>query len=153
MIDAAGNFLVNGDGTVMDTHKQIREHISALSDGELSSNDVELAFAALQSADGQHTWNTYYRIGDMLRAEATPALSPMFSARLAARLAAEPPPGSGRRSARPDGMTGRRPGLSASTPGALPASAASAAESTGSAAKLPEAQAVVKPKPAVVNVS
>ena len=37
MIDAAGNFLVNGDGTVMDTHKQIREHISALSDGELSA--------------------------------------------------------------------------------------------------------------------
>lgn len=77
----------------MDTHKKIREHISALSDGELPASDLELAFAALQSADGQAAWNTYFRIGDELRAQATPALSDGFSASLAARLAAEPPPG------------------------------------------------------------
>lgn len=77
----------------MDTHKKIREHISALSDGELPASDLELAFAALQSADGQAAWNTYFRIGDELRAQATPALSDGFSAALASRLAAEPPPG------------------------------------------------------------
>ncbi|MEO7497141.1 MAG: sigma-E factor negative regulatory protein [Massilia sp.] len=77
----------------MDTHKKIREHISALSDGELSAADIELAFAALQGADGEHAWNTYHRIGDVLRGQAAPELSDGFSARLAARLAAEPPPG------------------------------------------------------------
>lgn len=76
----------------MDTHKKIREHISALSDGELPASDLELAFAALQSADGQHTWNTYFRIGDALRAQATPELSSGFAERLAERLAAEPAP-------------------------------------------------------------
>jgi sigma-E factor negative regulatory protein RseA len=74
---------------VMDTHKKIREHISALSDGELSAADVELALAALQSADGQLAWNSYFRIGDVLRAEATPELSDHFDAALASRLDAE----------------------------------------------------------------
>ncbi len=77
---------------VMDTHKKIREHISALSDGELSAADVELALAALQSADGQLAWNSYFRIGDVLRAQATPELSDHFDAALAARLDAEAPP-------------------------------------------------------------
>lgn len=76
----------------MDTHKKIREHISALSDGALPASDLELAFAALQTADGKQAWNTYHRIGDVLRAEATPDLSPGFAARLAERLAAEPAP-------------------------------------------------------------
>ena len=76
----------------MDTHKKIREHISALGDGELSTADLELAFAALQSADGQHAWNTYHRIGDVIRAQATPELSEGFAARLAERLAGEPAP-------------------------------------------------------------
>ena len=78
--------------TLMDTHKKIREHISALSDGELSAADLELAFAALQSADGQLAWNSYFRIGDVLRAQATPELSDHFDAALAARLDAEPLP-------------------------------------------------------------
>ena len=75
---------------LMDTHKKIREHISSLSDGELPAADLELAFAALQGADGQHAWNTYFRIGDELRAQATPALSAGFAERLAEKLAAEP---------------------------------------------------------------
>lgn len=75
---------------LMDTHKKIREHISALSDGELPAADLELAFAALQGADGQHAWDTYFRIGDELRAQATPALSAGFAERLAQKLAAEP---------------------------------------------------------------
>ena len=74
----------------MDTQKKIREHISALSDGELAASDLELAFAALRTADGEHAWCTYHRIGDGSRAQATPELSDGFSERLAARLAAEP---------------------------------------------------------------
>jgi sigma-E factor negative regulatory protein RseA len=75
---------------LMDTHKKIREHISALSDGELAASDLELAFAALRGVDGEQAWSTYHRIGDVLRAQATPDLSDEFTERLAARLAAEP---------------------------------------------------------------
>jgi sigma-E factor negative regulatory protein RseA len=84
---------------LMDTHKKIREHISALSDGELSASDLELAFAALRAADGEQAWNSYHRIGDVLRAQATPDLSDGFNERLALRLAAEP--GHARRAAAP----------------------------------------------------
>ncbi|RJG27108.1 sigma-E factor negative regulatory protein [Massilia cavernae] len=83
----------------MDTHKKIREHISALSDGELPKADVELAFAALQTTDGQNAWNTYFRIADALRAQATPELSSEFAAKLAVRLDAEPAPVPGKRAA------------------------------------------------------
>jgi sigma-E factor negative regulatory protein RseA len=76
----------------MDTHKKIREHVSALSDGELPATDLELASAALLGADGQQAWITYHRIGDALRAQAGPELSDGFEARLAERLAAEPAP-------------------------------------------------------------
>jgi sigma-E factor negative regulatory protein RseA len=74
----------------MDTNKKVREHISALSDGALHPDDLELAMAALQAADGRNAWEVYHRIGDVLRAQASPDLSPDFSARLAARLASEP---------------------------------------------------------------
>ena len=76
----------------MDTQKKIREHMSALGDGELATSDLELAFAALRAADGEQAWNTYHRIGDVLRAQATPDLSDDFNDRLAARLAGEPSP-------------------------------------------------------------
>ncbi len=101
----------------MDTQKKVREHISALSDGELSSADVELAFAALQAPDGQHAWTTYFRIGDVLRAQAAPDLSDGFTARLAARLAAEPDPG--RRSSR-SASPGSAGGAAAEPLGELP---------------------------------
>jgi sigma-E factor negative regulatory protein RseA len=74
----------------MDTNKKNREHISALGDGELPETEVELAFAALHSADGKHAWMTYHHIGDALRAQPSPDLSEGFTARLAARLALEP---------------------------------------------------------------
>ena len=77
----------------MDANKKNREFISALSDGELPDIDLELAMAALDGTEGQQAWDLYHRIGDALRAEATPDLSPGFSERLAARLAAEPLPG------------------------------------------------------------
>lgn len=76
----------------MDTNKKIREHISALADGELPTSDIELAFAALHTADGHQAWQVYHRIGDMLRGQATPELSAGFSERLAERLASEPLP-------------------------------------------------------------
>ncbi|UUZ48088.1 transcriptional regulator [Massilia sp. B-10] len=85
----------------MDTHKKIHEHISTLSDGELAPADLELALAALHSADGQQAWNTYHRIGDVLRAQATPELSEGFADRLAARLAAERRPCGAPPAARP----------------------------------------------------
>lgn len=77
----------------MDTNKKNREHISALSDGEIRDADQELAFAALDTPDGRQAWDLYHHIGDVLRAEGTADLSPGFAERLAARLAAEPLPG------------------------------------------------------------
>jgi len=77
----------------MDINKKMRDYISAFADGELPDGDLELALAALREADGREAWLRYHEIGDALRAEpAAPALSPDFSARLAARLAAEPTP-------------------------------------------------------------
>jgi sigma-E factor negative regulatory protein RseA len=77
----------------MDTQKKMRQHISSLSDGEQPDADLELALAALQSDDGQQAWHTYHRIGDVLRAQATPELSDGFADQLAERLRAEPAPG------------------------------------------------------------
>jgi sigma-E factor negative regulatory protein RseA len=77
----------------MDANKKNREFISALSDGELPRIDLELAVAALDSPEGREAWERYHHIGDILRAEPTPDLSPGFAERLAARLAAEPGPG------------------------------------------------------------
>ncbi|MCE3605315.1 sigma-E factor negative regulatory protein [Massilia sp. P8910] len=75
----------------MDTPKKVREQISAFSDHELSPST--LPDAALHSADGQHAWDLYHRIRDAMRDPGGPALSEAFASKLAARLAAEPPPG------------------------------------------------------------
>lgn len=77
----------------MDTHKKIREHISAFADGATPAADVELALAALQGDDGRQTWGLYHQIGDVLRGDPGPQLSPGFPAAMAARLATEPLPG------------------------------------------------------------
>jgi sigma-E factor negative regulatory protein RseA len=74
----------------MDTHKKIREHISAFADGASAPADVDLALAALQGDDGRQAWALYHHIGDVLRGEPGPPLSPGFAASLAAGLAAEP---------------------------------------------------------------
>jgi len=76
----------------MDTNKTLREHISALVDGELPEADAELAFAALHEKDGKQAWDLYHLITDTLRATPAPGLSPGFADRLAARLALEPAP-------------------------------------------------------------
>jgi len=129
----------------MDTHKKIREHISALSDGELAPSDLELALAALQSADGHQAWNTYHRIGDVLRAQATPELSDAFAEKLAERLAAEPAPG--KRAGRAAAVAEKRRADSGAEGGAQEGGVA---ESERAAT---EAVAVTKTKPAIVNVS
>ena len=74
----------------MDTHKRLHENISALADGELPHTERELAFAALDTAEGRAVWRAYHLTGDILRDEANGSLSGAFSAELAARLAAEP---------------------------------------------------------------
>jgi sigma-E factor negative regulatory protein RseA len=107
----------------MDTQKKMRQHISSLSDGEQPDADLELALAALQSDDGQQAWHTYHRIGDVLRAQATPELSDAFADQLAERLRAEPAPG--KRSA-------RNPGAAA---GGAPAREEAAGEAVAATAK------------------
>jgi sigma-E factor negative regulatory protein RseA len=74
----------------MGTDKKLREHISALADGELPDSERELALAALDSPAGQAAWRAYHLAGDALRSTPDAELSDGFSARLAARLAAEP---------------------------------------------------------------
>ena len=141
----------------MDTQKKIREPISALSDGALPTGELELAFAALQTPDGQQAWATYHRIGDVLRAQATPDLSAGFGARLAARLAAEPVPRRQSRQAQ-DGAGGsagsaKRGGGVAERPAAPSVAAGPPAAEPRAAGELPEAPAVAHAKPAVVRVS
>jgi len=74
----------------MDTNKKNRELISSLMDDAVPDGDLELAMAALGNPEGEDAWAAYHRIGDILRAQATPELSPGFAARLADRLADEP---------------------------------------------------------------
>jgi sigma-E factor negative regulatory protein RseA len=100
----------------MDTNKKIREHISALKDGELSESDIELAFAALNEADGRQAWEVYHRIGDVMRAQASADLSPGFAARLAARLDAETGQGVRSAGARTDNEASAPVSSSASAP-------------------------------------
>ena len=129
----------------MDTHKKIREHISTLSDGALSNSDLELALAALQSADGQQAWNTYHRIGDVLRSQATPELSDAFADKLAARLASEPVP------IRKIVRAGAVPDERATA--APQRQQAALAISEGGAEGVAEAISVSQAKPAVVSIS
>ncbi|GIZ51063.1 sigma-E factor negative regulatory protein [Noviherbaspirillum aridicola] len=76
----------------MDTKQKTREQVSALADGELDDAQLDLALAALRDGDARADWELYHRIGDALRSEevADVSLSEGFSARLAARLEAEP---------------------------------------------------------------
>ncbi len=137
----------------MDTHKKIRVHVSALSDGELAPDDLELALAALRAPDGQHAWDTYHRIGDELRAQATPALSDDFSARLAARLDAEPSPA--RRGGPKDSAPPKRAPARTTTAGKRGRNnqGTRMAAAEGGEEVAAEGKAVVEPKPAIASVS
>lgn len=146
----------------MDTHKKMRVHLSALVDGELSAADLELAMAALHTPDGQQSWDAYYRIGDELRAQATAPLSDDFTARLAARLDAEPMPLRRQSAKHGDSMTNRRAVARASAGGRRAAgldgkrdpAQTSQAGQAAQAEELPvDGKAVAVPKPAIASVS
>ena len=64
------------------------EDISRLMDGELDDSEFEAVCGQLKRTEGMETWACYHVIGDALRG--TDRLSPGFSRRFAARLAAEP---------------------------------------------------------------
>lgn len=75
----------------MNTKEMTQEQISALADGELSSAYVDMALAALRQTEGRDTWDVYHQIGDILRSDDMALkMSSDFSARIAARLDAEP---------------------------------------------------------------
>ena len=131
----------------MDTHKKIREHISALSDGALCRTDLELAMAAMQTADGRQAWHLYHRIGDVLRAQATPELSDGFAARLAARLDAEAVPVRRQAKAQAEAKASVSVHLMPAGQGA-PSAAPAMACDAGS-----EGVAVSQAKPAIISVS
>ncbi|HEY8101044.1 MAG TPA: sigma-E factor negative regulatory protein [Burkholderiaceae bacterium] len=75
----------------MNTKKIGQERISELVDGELASSYLPVAFATLNSEEGQNTWDIYHQIGDVLRSDDMAiSLSPNFAASFSARLEAEP---------------------------------------------------------------
>ncbi|MFJ3045173.1 sigma-E factor negative regulatory protein [Herbaspirillum chlorophenolicum] len=76
----------------MDAKVTTREQISTLADGELSSEEMTIALAALRSSqDGREAWEVYHQIGDVLRSEEMDiSLSAGFSAKMSALLDAEP---------------------------------------------------------------
>lgn len=75
----------------MNTKERTQEQISALIDGELSETQLEIALAALRNPDSRADWDVYHQIGDAMRSDDMAfSLSPDFSTRMAARLAAEP---------------------------------------------------------------
>ncbi|HWW99572.1 sigma-E factor negative regulatory protein [Collimonas sp.] len=75
----------------MNTKDMTQEQISALADGELSSAYIDMALAALRQAESRDTWDVYHQIGDILRSDDMAlSMSSDFSARMAARLDAEP---------------------------------------------------------------
>ena len=75
----------------MDTKSLVHERISVFADGETSDGQVDIALADLRSEEGRATWGLYHQIGDLLRSdEMAMPLTAGFSAKMAARLAAEP---------------------------------------------------------------
>lgn len=75
----------------MDDKNITREQMSAFSDGELESSQIEAVLIASHKPDGRDAWEVYHQIGDLLRSdELDVTLSPAFAARMAAKLDAEP---------------------------------------------------------------
>jgi sigma-E factor negative regulatory protein RseA len=106
----------------MDTPRRLHDPISALVDGEASDDELGLAMAALTVPEGQAAWLAYHLIGDVLRADASSAdLGVGFSARLAARLDAEPAPGKTLAAAAAPATTPSSPEAAAARPSSQPA--------------------------------
>lgn len=75
----------------MNTTGSTQEQISALMDGELSDEQLDIAIAALRTPHGLAAWDDYHRVGDALRSnDLAISMSSDFSARLFARLESEP---------------------------------------------------------------
>lgn len=76
---------------MMETGKINREHISALADGELEAVQINRTLHALRDPSQHATWDVYHQIGDAIRSmEIAVPVRADFSARMAARLEAEP---------------------------------------------------------------
>ena len=82
--------MVNG----LDTNALAAEHLSALADGELNSDEVAAACASWRDSEAVRArWHSYQLIGDVLRSEdfaSTASRDASFLAALRSRLAAEP---------------------------------------------------------------
>ena len=77
---------------MMDSGEKSRQDLSALADGELGEAEARKLLSQMADSDLRSTWDLYHRIGDTIRTDAMAReMSPEFSARLAARLDAEPP--------------------------------------------------------------
>jgi sigma-E factor negative regulatory protein RseA len=75
----------------MNTNEMTREQISALTDGELTDPQADLALAALRQPEARADWEIYHQIGDVLRSDdMAVTMSSGFAARMAARLELEP---------------------------------------------------------------
>lgn len=75
----------------MDTKEMTQEQISAFSDGELAIGHVDIVLATLRQEDERARWDVYHQISDVLCSDdLSCTMSSDFSARFAARLAAEP---------------------------------------------------------------
>ncbi|RZI40160.1 histidine kinase [Herbaspirillum sp. HC18] len=115
----------------MSTNEMTREQISALSDGELSDEQVHIALAALRGERARADWDIYHRIGDVLRSDdMADGLSTGFAARMAARLEAEPTiiaPAAAAECANGASSQGAKSTLDAARKWALPSMAAAAA--------------------------
>lgn len=75
----------------MNTKTSMHARISAFADGELSDAEIEDVLKDLKTPEGRAAWDAYHQVGDMIRSDDMDVpLSVGFSARMAARLEAEP---------------------------------------------------------------
>lgn len=70
---------------------KMREHLSALADGELQGSEYAQALAYAATDEGELTWRLYHLIGDSLRStQVAQVADPALLGRLRAQLALEP---------------------------------------------------------------
>ncbi|WP_236598224.1 sigma-E factor negative regulatory protein [Alicycliphilus denitrificans] len=75
----------------MNDDARMREHLSALADGELQGEAFAQAVAYAATEEGESAWRIYHLIGDTLRSsEVTHVADPAFLGRLREQLALEP---------------------------------------------------------------
>lgn len=78
-------------GDSMNDDARMREHLSALADGELQGEAFAQAVAYAATEEGESAWRIYHLIGDTLRSsEVTHVVDPAFLGRLREQLALEP---------------------------------------------------------------